>query len=39
MAIFDYLFELLENADDKTIDIFWSWATRRGLKEIRLEDN
>ena len=39
MAIFDYLFELLENADDETIDIFWSWITRRGLREIRLEND
>lgn len=39
MAIFDYLFELLENADDETIDIFWSWLTRRGLREIRLEND
>lgn len=38
VAIFDYIFMLLEEADDETINVFWSWITHRGLKEIKLED-
>lgn len=34
--ILDYLFNLLRNADEETLDIFWSWITRRPYKEIKL---
>lgn len=38
-AIFDHLFELLENADEETLNVFWSWVNRRGLREICLEND
>ena len=36
-AIFDYLFKLLEDADDDTLNVFWSWITHRRLGEICFE--
>lgn len=37
-AIFDILFKLLQNNEDKVIDVFWSWVTRRDLSEVKLEN-
>lgn len=37
MAIFEILFKKLKINDDDTMDVFWSWITRRSLKEIRCE--
>ncbi len=34
--ILDHLFNLLKNADEETLDIFWSWVTRRPYEEIKL---
>lgn len=34
--ILDYLFNLLRNADEDTMDIFWSWITRRPYEDIKL---
>ena len=34
--ILDYLFNLLKNSDEETLDIFWSWITRRPYEEIKL---
>jgi len=34
-AIFDVLFRLLQNNEDKVIDVFWSWITRRDLSQVR----
>lgn len=34
--ILDHLFTLLKQADEETMDIFWSWVTRRPYKELKL---
>lgn len=34
-AIFDLLFRFLQNNEDKVIDVFWSWLTRRDLSQVR----
>ena len=36
MAILDFLFEYLLNDDERVLDVFWSWITRRPLEEILL---
>jgi len=38
-AIFDYIFELLEEADEEVLNVFWSWITNRKLKAIKFENN
>ena len=35
-AIFDILFRFLRSNEDKVIDVFWSWITRRDLSEVRI---
>lgn len=35
-AIFDYLFELIEQDNEDVMNVFWAWATYRGLGEVRL---
>ena len=35
MAILDFLFEYLLENDERVMDVFWSWITRRPLEEIR----
>lgn len=39
MAIFDYIFSLINKADEDTLNVFWSWITRKSLEDIRLEKN
>lgn len=34
MEIIDYLFEIIRKNDEKVLDVFWSWITKRSLKEI-----
>ena len=34
--IIDYLFNLIKEGNENIMDIFWSWITRRKLKEIKL---
>lgn len=34
--ILDYLFKLIKEGNENIMDIFWSWITRRTLKEIKL---
>ena len=34
--ILDHLFNILKYADEDTLDIFWSWVTRRPYEEIKL---
>ena len=34
--ILDHLFNILKETDEETLDIFWSWITRRLYKEIKL---
>ena len=34
--ILDYIFSILKKADEDTMDIFWSWVTRRAYEEIKL---
>lgn len=36
MALFDYLFELLRNADSELQEIFWSWVRHRSVVDTRL---
>ncbi len=38
MGIFDHLFALIEENDRDTMDVFWSWITKRPLSEVRDED-
>ncbi len=38
-AIFDILFRFLRNNEDRVIDVFWSWITRRNLAEIKIENS
>lgn len=38
-AIFDLLFRFLQSNEDKVIDVFWSWISRRDLSQIRLENS
>ncbi len=38
MGILDIIFEKLLNKDEDEIDVFWSWLTKRSLKEIRSEN-
>jgi len=33
--IFNFLFELIRENDDQIMDVFWSWITKRPLKEIK----
>jgi len=35
-GILDYLFEMLEDDDNATRDVFWSWLTNRGLEAVRV---
>jgi len=37
--ILDHIFNLLSEADEQTMDIFWSWITRRPYEDINLEKN
>ena len=37
MGVFNLLFEKLKNAKEEELDVFWSWITRRSLKEVRCE--
>ena len=37
-AIFKVIFNKLRSADDRILNIFWSWVTRRPLTEITLEN-
>jgi len=37
-AIFDILFKYLKSNEDSTIDVFWSWVTRRDLSEIIIDN-
>jgi His-Xaa-Ser system radical SAM maturase HxsB len=37
-AIFGLLFRKLKEHDDNTMDVFWSWVTRRSLEEVRHEN-
>jgi len=34
--LFKHLFNLLEKNDQDTLDILWSWATKRPLREVRI---
>jgi len=34
-AIFEHLFQLFRENDSDVMDVFWSWITRRSLKDIR----
>lgn len=36
-AIIGFLLELLDRGDQDTMDVFWSWITRRSLAEVRGE--
>jgi His-Xaa-Ser repeat-associated upstream radical SAM protein len=38
-GIFDIIFEFLDEGDEKIVNLFWSWATRRSMEEISLESN
>jgi len=33
--IFNFLFELIRENNDEVMDVFWSWITKRSLKEIQ----
>ncbi len=37
MAIFNILFRKLKQNDNDVMDVFWSWITRRPLKEVKCE--
>jgi His-Xaa-Ser system radical SAM maturase HxsB len=39
IRIFDHLFGLLEKDNKDVMDVFWSWITRRSLKEVRCENH
>jgi His-Xaa-Ser system radical SAM maturase HxsB len=34
MGIIDFLFEYILEDDERVMDVFWSWITRRPLKEV-----
>lgn len=38
-AIFDYLFELIDQDDEAVMNLFWAWATFRNLGDVALEAN
>jgi len=38
-AIIDYLFDKILNDEEETMNVFWSWITRRPYKEIQCENN
>ena len=35
--ILDHIFYLLKQNDEETLDIFWSWITRRNYGDLKLE--
>jgi len=35
--ILDYIFTILDQGDERIINLFWAWATRRSLSEVTLE--
>lgn len=37
--ILDHIFNLLKRQDEETLDIFWSWITRRPYEVVKLEAN
>ncbi len=37
--ILDHIFYLLKQNDEETLDIFWSWITRRNYGDLKLEKN
>lgn len=37
--ILNHIFSLIEENDEKTMDIFWSWVTRRSYRQVNLERN
>lgn len=37
--ILDHIFSILKQNDEDTMDIFWSWITRRNYGDLKLEKN
>ena len=37
--ILDHIFSILKKNDEETMDIFWSWITRRNYGDLKLEKN